>query len=109
MSFFADDYRIFCGDLGNDVNDDTLAKAFSKYPTFLKAKVIRDKFSKKTKGFGFVSFRDAHDFMQAMREMNGEENCIQYMYCNNVFTLASYTCNPSLYQDIMQWELNVHV
>ena len=70
-----DDYRIFCGDLGNDVNDDTLAKAFSKYPTFLKAKVIRDKFSKKTKGFGFVSFRDSHDFMQAMREMNGEKNC----------------------------------
>ena len=70
-----DDYRIFCGDLGNDVSDDTLAKAFSKYPTFLKAKVIRDKFSKKTKGFGFVSFRDAHDFMQAMREMNGKYSC----------------------------------
>lgn len=70
--YIADDYRIFCGDLGNDVNDDTLAKAFSKYPTFLKAKVIRDKFSKKTKGYGFVSFRDAHDYMLAMREMHGK-------------------------------------
>ena len=69
-----DDYRIFCGDLGNDVNDDTLAKAFMKYPTFMKAKVIRDKWTKKTKGYGFVSFKDSHDFMQAMREMNGKYN-----------------------------------
>ena len=69
--FLADDYRIFCGDLGNDVSDDTLAKAFSKYPSFLKSKVIRDKWSKKTKGYGFVSFKDSNDFMLAMTEMNG--------------------------------------
>ena len=66
------DFRIFCGDLGNDVNDDTLARAFSKYPSYTKAKVIRDKHSKKTKGYGFVSFKDPHDFVQAMREMNGK-------------------------------------
>lgn len=34
-----DDFRIFCGDLGNEVNDDILARAFSRYPSFLKAKV----------------------------------------------------------------------
>uniref|UniRef100_A0A3B3ZK75 RNA binding motif protein 42 n=1 Tax=Periophthalmus magnuspinnatus TaxID=409849 RepID=A0A3B3ZK75_9GOBI len=32
------DFRIFCGDLGNEVNDDILARAFSRYPSFLKAK-----------------------------------------------------------------------
>ena len=67
-----DDFRIFVGDLGNDVNDDLLARTFSKYPTFLKARVIRDKWTKKTKGYGFVSFKDPHDFIQAMREMNGQ-------------------------------------
>ena len=67
-----DDFRIFVGDLGNDVNDDLLARQFSKYPSFLKARVIRDKWTKKAKGYGFVSFKDPHDFMQAMREMNGE-------------------------------------
>lgn len=45
-----------------------------KFPSFMKAKVIRDKWTKKTKGFGFVSFKDPHDFMQAMREMNGMLN-----------------------------------
>ena len=66
-----DDFRIFVGDLGNDVNDDTLARSFARYSSFLKAKVIRDKYTKKTKGYGFVSFKNPQDFMQAMKEMNG--------------------------------------
>ena len=33
------DHRIFVGDLGTEVNDDTLSKAFQKYPSFNKAKV----------------------------------------------------------------------
>lgn len=66
-----DDFRIFCGDLGNDVTDEILTRAFSKYQSFLKAKVVRDKRSNKTKGFGFVSFKDPQDFIKAMKEMNG--------------------------------------
>lgn len=34
-----DDYRLFCGDLGNEVNDDVLSKAFSRFPSFNMAKV----------------------------------------------------------------------
>jgi len=73
VSVFADDFRLFCGDLGNEVTDDALARAFNKYPSFQKAKVIRDKRSNKTKGFGFVSFKDPNDFTKAMREMNGKQ------------------------------------
>lgn len=67
-----DDFRLFCGDLGNEVNDDILARAFSKYPSFQKAKVVRDKRTNKSKGYGFVSFKDSNDFIKAMREMNGK-------------------------------------
>lgn len=35
----AGDYRIFVGDLGNEVNDEHLATAFRKYLSFNKAKV----------------------------------------------------------------------
>ena len=66
------DYRIFCGDLGNDVTDEVLARVFGKFPSFQKAKVVRDKRSNKTKGFGFVSFKDPADFTRAMKELNGE-------------------------------------
>ena len=66
------DFRIFCGDLGNDVTDEVLARVFGRYPSFTKAKVIRDKKTNKTKGYGFVSFREPTDFTKAMREMNGK-------------------------------------
>lgn len=71
MEWEEDDFRLFCGDLGNDVTDEILIRTFSKYPSFLKAKVVRDKRTNKTKGFGFVSFKDPQDFTRAMKEMNG--------------------------------------
>lgn len=66
------DFRIFCGDLGNEVSDDALATAFKKYPSFVKAKVVRDKRTLKSKGFGFVSLMNQDDFVRAMREMQGK-------------------------------------
>ncbi len=70
-----DDFRLFCGDLGNEVNDESLSRAFQKYPSFIKAKVVRCKRTSKSKGYGFVSFRSSEDFIKAMREMDGD--CIQ--------------------------------
>ncbi|XP_027093588.1 uncharacterized protein [Coffea arabica] len=32
------DSRLFCGDLGNEVNDDVLSKAFSRFPSFNMAR-----------------------------------------------------------------------
>ncbi|KAI8327499.1 hypothetical protein BC941DRAFT_364813 [Chlamydoabsidia padenii] len=66
------DYRLFAGDLGNEVTDETLFKAFEKYPGTLKARVVRDKRSGKSRGYGFISFKDANDFVKAWREMNGK-------------------------------------
>ncbi|XP_047980557.1 RNA-binding protein 42 isoform X2 [Salvia hispanica] len=33
------DYRLFCGDLGNEVNDDVLSKAFARFPSFNMARM----------------------------------------------------------------------
>lgn len=44
------DFRIFVGDMGNEVNDDVLHKAFAKYSTVQKCRIVRDKRSNKTKG-----------------------------------------------------------
>jgi RNA recognition motif-containing protein len=67
-----DDYRIFVGDLGNEVSDEKLRNAFMKYPSLLKAKVIRDSRNMKSKGFGFVSFDNPDDYIKAMKEMDGK-------------------------------------
>ena len=63
------DFRIFCGNLGNEVSDEILANAFKKYGSFSKAKVIKDKKTLKSKGFGFVSLLNVDDYIRAMREM----------------------------------------
>lgn len=65
------DFRIFCGNMGNEVNDDVLSNAFKKYPSFFRAKIIRDKKTLKSKGFGFVSLTSVDDYIRAMREMQG--------------------------------------
>ena len=67
-----DDYRLFVGDLGNEVTEDMLNRALSKYTTLARTKVIRDKFTGKSKGFGFASFTDAFDCAKCLREMNGK-------------------------------------
>ena len=40
-------FRLFVGDLSNDVSDEVLANAFNKYTSFTKARVIRDRLSQK--------------------------------------------------------------
>jgi len=66
------DFRLFCGDLGNEVTDDLLKRTFGTYPSYAKAKVVRDKKTGKTKGFGFVSFLDPNDYAKAFKDWNGK-------------------------------------
>ena len=78
----ADDHRIFVGDLGNEVTDETLTLAFKHYRSFNKAKVIRERWNNKTKGYGFVSFSDSADMVACMKSMNGalHRQCVPRAY-----------------------------
>lgn len=68
---YLDDFRIFVGDLGTEVTDAMLQQAFSRFGSLTKARVIRDKHSGRSKGYGFVGFKEPQDFLVAIREMNG--------------------------------------
>ncbi|PSK56851.1 hypothetical protein B9Z65_6475 [Elsinoe australis] len=65
-------HRIFVGNLAGEVTDDSLLKAFAKWPSVTKARVVRDKRTTKSKGFGFVGFSDADEYFQAAKDMNGK-------------------------------------
>lgn len=65
-------FRLFVGNLAGEVTDDSLLKAFSKYPSVQKARVVRDKRTTKSKGFGFVSFSDGDQYFQAVKDMQGK-------------------------------------
>ncbi|KAG8532627.1 uncharacterized protein KY384_002504 [Bacidia gigantensis] len=65
-------FRLFVGNLAGEVTDESLLKAFSRYPSVQKARVVRDKRTTKSKGFGFVSFGDGEEYFQAARDMQGK-------------------------------------
>ncbi|KAA8910459.1 hypothetical protein FN846DRAFT_544287 [Sphaerosporella brunnea] len=65
-------FRLFVGNLAGEVTDDSLLKAFSKYPSVKKARVVRDKRTTKSKGYGFVAFANGDEYFRAAREMQGK-------------------------------------
>lgn len=65
-------FRLFVGNLAGEVTDESLLKAFAKYDSVQKARVIRDKRTTKSKGFGFVSFFDGDEYFKAAKEMQGK-------------------------------------
>lgn len=65
-------FRIFVGNLAGEVTDESLLKAFARYPSVQKARVVRDKRTTKSKGYGFVSFTDGDEYFRAAKEMQGK-------------------------------------
>ena len=50
MDWPENDFRIFVGDMGAEVTDEVLCKAFSHFPTFQRGKMVRDKRTNKNRG-----------------------------------------------------------
>ncbi|KAL0254955.1 hypothetical protein SLS55_009479 [Diplodia seriata] len=65
-------FRLFVGNLAGEVTDESLYKAFSRFTSIQKARVVRDKRTTKSKGYGFVSFSNGDDYFQAAKEMQGK-------------------------------------
>uniref|UniRef100_A0A6P4BHE0 polyadenylate-binding protein RBP45-like isoform X1 n=1 Tax=Ziziphus jujuba TaxID=326968 RepID=A0A6P4BHE0_ZIZJJ len=67
------EYTIFVGDLAADVTDYTLQETFrSVYHSVKGAKVVTDRTTGRSKGYGFVRFGDEGEQLRAMTEMNGQ-------------------------------------
>jgi RNA recognition motif-containing protein len=65
------DFRAFIGNLASEVNEEDLRKAFSHFSSIQRIKIIRDKGNQRSKGFGFISFLAADEYLAAYQEMNG--------------------------------------
>eukprot|EP00252_Welwitschia_mirabilis_P025180 TRINITY_DN776_c0_g1_i5.p1 TRINITY_DN776_c0_g1~~TRINITY_DN776_c0_g1_i5.p1 ORF type:complete len:295 (+),score=48.97 TRINITY_DN776_c0_g1_i5:161-1045(+) len=66
------DYPIFVGDLAADVTDDILQETFRvRYSSVKGARVVIDKITGRSKGYGFVKFGDENEQLRAITEMNG--------------------------------------
>ncbi len=63
--------KLFVGGLSWDTTDASLRKAFALYGEITEAKVISDRDTGRSRGFGFVTFARDEDAKNAISKMNG--------------------------------------
>jgi RNA recognition motif-containing protein len=64
--------KLYVGNLPYSVNDNVLRSTFEAYGAVESARVISDRETGQSKGFGFVEMADA-DAQKAMSALNGQE------------------------------------
>jgi RNA recognition motif-containing protein len=64
--------RLYVGNLAYSVTDQTLQQAFREYGSVTSAKVMMDRDSGQSKGFGFVEMATDEQAQAAIRGMNGQ-------------------------------------
>lgn len=65
--------KLYVGNLPYTVNDQQLADYFSEAGEVVTANVVTDKFSGRSKGFGFVEFANDAEGDKAIADLNGQE------------------------------------
>lgn len=61
------------GSLPWSVNDEELKETFEKHGTVVSAKVITDRDTRRSRGFGFVEMESSSDARNAMSALNNSE------------------------------------
>ena len=65
--------KVYVGNLPFTVDSAKMKELFSSYGEIEEATVISDKFSGRSKGFGFVTFKDDKEAEKAIKAMNDKE------------------------------------
>ncbi|XP_061363570.1 glycine-rich RNA-binding protein 7-like isoform X2 [Gastrolobium bilobum] len=66
------EYRCFVGGLAWATDNDALEKAFSPYGEIVESKIINDRETGRSRGFGFVTFASEQAMRDAIDGMNGQ-------------------------------------
>lgn len=65
--------RLYVGSLPFDTTEEQLQSMFTPHGTVASAKVITDRYTGRSKGFGFVEMADETAARQAIEKMNGSQ------------------------------------
>ncbi|PIP36085.1 MAG: RNA-binding protein [Desulfobacterales bacterium CG07_land_8_20_14_0_80_52_14] len=65
--------NIYVGNLSYEVSEEDLRSAFESFGKIESVKIIKDRFSGQSKGFGFVEMPSAEEGQAAISGMNGKE------------------------------------
>lgn len=64
--------NIYIGNMAYSLTEDSLRSLFSEFGEVSSAKVIMDRYSGRSKGFGFVEMPDNSEADQAIKNLNGK-------------------------------------
>ncbi len=65
--------NIYAGNLNYNLSEEELEKVFAEYGEVTSVKIIRDKYTDQSKGFGFVEMAEDEAAQKAINELNGTE------------------------------------
>ncbi len=65
--------NIYVGNLSREVTEEELREAFEAFGQITSARIITDKFSGVSRGFGFVEMSDKAEAQAAITGLNGKE------------------------------------
>lgn len=65
--------KIYVGNLGYSISNESLSTKFSQFGTVSSAKVIMDRDTNRSKGFGFVEMSSSSEAAEAIQALNGTE------------------------------------
>ena len=65
--------KLYVGNLPYSVTDESLQQIFAEVGTVESAQVIMDRFSGRSKGFGFVEMSNEQEATDAISRLNGKE------------------------------------
>ena len=65
--------QIYAGNLSYKMTDDSLQQVFTEFGEVVSAKIIKDRDSGRSKGFGFVEMANEDEAQAAIEKLNGAE------------------------------------
>ncbi|WP_395241724.1 RNA-binding protein, partial [Salmonella sp. s51933] len=65
--------KVFVGGLSYNTDDTSLREAFDKYGEVIEARVIIDRDSGRSRGFGFVTYTSGEESSAAIKALDGKE------------------------------------
>jgi len=65
--------NIYVGNLSYDATEENLRQAFAAFGQVSSATIVKDKYSGRPRGFGFVEMPDQAEAQAAIKSLNGKE------------------------------------
>ena len=65
--------KVYIGGLPWDITSDELREVFEEFGEIIESKVVKDRYTGRSRGFGFITFKEDEDALKAIEEGDGGE------------------------------------